>query len=175
MNVPIALTLGRFVLIPVYILIFYLNHPLAALFVVVLAGVTDVLDGYLARKYNQVTALGTMLDPLADKLMMITVIVSLLVTKLISWQAAAVFFIRDISLIAGSAFFHFRGKRTVPANWMGKLTTVLVYAAFALIFFRAPYAELFLWLAIAFSILTTLSYMMMFKAMNRSDQTSRNM
>lgn len=129
MNLPNLLTSLRFLLIPVYIGIFVSGHMIPAFLVVVAAGVTDVMDGYIARKYGQVTTVGEMLDPLADKLMLITVIVSLLLTDHISWWAAGAMFLRDIGMIAGGLFTHFRGKRTVPANWMGKLTTVMFYGS----------------------------------------------
>ncbi|WP_376739117.1 CDP-alcohol phosphatidyltransferase family protein, partial [Paenibacillus sp. 598K] len=65
MNLPNLLTLLRLLLIPVYIVVFAKGHLIAAFFVMVLAGATDVLDGYLARRYGEVTRLGMMLDPLA--------------------------------------------------------------------------------------------------------------
>src|SRR5690606_21877305 len=128
---------------------------------------TDILDGYLARRNGQVTAIGSMLDPLADKSMMIAVILSLLYKSWISWQAAAVIFIRDIGMIAGSAFFHFRGKKTVPANVMGKLTTVLYYIAILFLFLQYSFAEEYLWAVIALSFVTSWIYVAQFRMMNR--------
>ncbi|MGM0884008.1 MAG: CDP-alcohol phosphatidyltransferase family protein [Bacillota bacterium] len=168
MNLPNLLTSLRFVLIPVYIAVFVNGHMIPAFLIMVAAGITDVLDGYIARRNGQVTAVGMMLDPLADKLMLITVIVSLLISGHISWAAAAAMFLRDLGMIAGGLFYHFRGKKTVPANWMGKLTTVLFYAAIMLIFFEAPYAHSYLWAVIVFSFITSIMYIVMFKALNKS-------
>ncbi|NIK79368.1 cardiolipin synthase [Paenibacillus castaneae] len=167
MNLPNLLTSLRFVLIPVYITVFAQGHMIPAFFIMVAAGITDVLDGYIARRSGQVTTVGMMLDPLADKLMLITVIVSLLVSQHISWAAAAAMFLRDLGMIAGGFYFHFRGKKTVPSNWMGKLTTVLFYLAIMLIFFEAPHAHLYLWAVIAFSFVTSIMYIVMFKALNK--------
>jgi cardiolipin synthase len=139
-----------------------------AFLIMVAAGITDVLDGYIARRSGQVTMVGIMLDPLADKLMLITVIVSLLISGHISWAAAAAMFLRDLGMIAGGLFSHFRGKKTVPANWMGKLTTVLFYVAIMLIFFEAPNAHSYLWVVIAFSFITSIMYVIMFKALNKA-------
>jgi cardiolipin synthase len=175
LNLPNLLTLLRFALIPVYIAVFASGQPghmVWAFLVVVAAGLTDILDGYLARRNGQVTAVGAMLDPLADKTMMITVILSLLFTGHIPWSAGAAIFIRDLGMIAGSAFFHFRGKKTVPANWMGKLTTVLYYAAIMFIFFEAPFAKTYLWGVIVFSFLTTIIYIFLFVALNKDDTKS---
>ncbi|MBW7455242.1 CDP-alcohol phosphatidyltransferase family protein [Paenibacillus sepulcri] len=173
MNLPNMLTMLRFILIPVYVFIFAAGHMITAFFIMVAAGLTDILDGYLARRNNQVTNLGSMLDPLADKTMMITVILSLLFTGLISWSAGAAIFIRDLGMIIGSAFFHFRGKKTVPANWMGKLTTVLYYVAIMFIFFELSYATAYLWAVIIFSFITSFIYIFLFVALNREEKLGK--
>lgn len=165
-NIPNILTLCRFTLIPVYLIVFFSGHLGFAFGIVVLAGATDVLDGYLARRNKQVTVVGSMLDPLADKSMMIAVILSLLYEQLISWQAAAAIFIRDIGMIIGSAFFHFRGKKTVPANIMGKMTTVLYYLAIMWIFFGWAFADAILWTAIILSFVTSFVYVARFRMIN---------
>ncbi|NBD26740.1 CDP-alcohol phosphatidyltransferase family protein [Paenibacillus glycinis] len=176
MNVPNMLTMLRFALIPVYVAIYAsdsTNHMKWAFLVVVVAGLTDVLDGYLARKYGQVTMVGSMLDPLADKMMMIAVILSLLITGHIPWSAGAAIFVRDAGMIVGSAYFHFRGKKTVPANWMGKLTTMLYYLAIFFIFFEMPWARTYLWGVIAFSFITSFIYIGLFLALNREGKKAK--
>jgi cardiolipin synthase len=170
MNLPNVLTLCRFALIPVYWFTFSSGHMKTAFFVLLVAGLTDVLDGYIARKRKLVTQLGSMLDPLADKSMMIAVILSLVLGDMISWQAAAAMFIRDAGMIVGSAFFHLRGKKTVPANGMGKLTTVLYYIAILFVVFQMPYASHYLWFVIIVSLLTSVIYILQFRSLNdRSD------
>lgn len=171
MNLPIFLTLCRFVMIPIYVVFFSLGYIKTAFLIVVLAGATDILDGYLARKRGQITQVGIMLDPLADKCMMLTVIISLLVSQMVPWQAAVAIFVRDAGMIVGSAFFHFRGKRTVPANWMGKLTTVLYYFAFLFIFFKISFAIPYLWFVIGFSFITSIIYIILFQSLNRQEES----
>jgi len=146
---------------------------ITAFFIMVAAGLTDILDGYLARRNNQVTHLGSMLDPLADKTMMITVILSLLITGHIPWSAGAAIFIRDLGMIIGSAFFHFRGKKTVPANWMGKLTTVLYYVAIMFVFFEQSFATTYLWAVIVFSFITSFIYIFLFVGLNKEQKVSK--
>lgn len=167
MNLPNLLTLCRFGLIPIYIAFFVAGYLKTAFFIVVLAGATDVLDGYLARKKGQTTQIGAMLDPLADKCMMLTVVISLLASGMIPWLAAAAIFVRDAGMIAGSAFFHFRGKQTVPANSLGKLTTVLYYFAFLFIFFNFSFALVYLWFVVVVSLVTSVIYIILFLALNR--------
>ena len=167
MNLPNMLTALRFLLIPVYLIVFANGHMISAFIVFTAAGLTDVLDGYIARSRGLETTAGALLDPLADKLMLIAVIVSLLTAGIIPWAAAVLLFIRDIGMIAGSAFFHFRGKKTVKANWMGKLTTVLYYLAVLFIVFRFDFALMYLWFVIAFSFITTFVYIAKFNKLNR--------
>jgi cardiolipin synthase len=169
MNVPNMITICRFVLIPIYIIVFANGYTISAFLIVLLAGLTDVLDGYIARTKGLITPLGEMLDPLADKSMMIVVILSLLISGLIPWYAAVAFFIRDAGMIIGSAIFHFRGKKTVPANTMGKITTVLYYIAILLIVFKIDYAIHYLWFVIAFSFITSAIYIGKFRSLNSNN------
>lgn len=165
-NLPNALTMLRFMLIPVYAVVFWNADMKLAFAVLLLAGATDVLDGHIARSRGLVTELGSMLDPLADKLMLITVILSLLLSGMIPWLAAAAFFVRDAGMIAGSVYFHLKGMKTVPANAMGKITTVMLYAAILLIVFDIPYAVPYLWFVIAFSFVTSVLYIFKFRKLN---------
>lgn len=165
-NVPNLLTLLRFALIPIYIFLFSRGFMVFAFLTFLLAGATDVLDGYIARKRNQITELGKMLDPLADKLMMLTVVISLLIKGLVPWQAGVAIFIRDGFMILGGFIFHFRGKQTVAANALGKLTTVLFYLAILLVVVKAPFAIGILWIVIAVSVVGTAVYMIQLRAVN---------
>lgn len=167
MNIPNMLTISRFVLIPVYLVLFFNGHIRTSFIILLVAGLTDILDGYIARTRKLITPMGVMLDPLADKCMMIAVILSLLISEMIPWQAAVAMFIRDASMIIGSAFFHFRGKLTVPANVMGKLTTVLYYFAILFIVFEFTFAISYLWYVIGVSFLTSFIYIFQFLLLNR--------
>ena len=169
MNLPNIFTFSRFFLIPLFVLVFFQGYELLAFGVFIIAGITDVIDGYLARKYKMVTELGGMLDPLADKLMVLTVFISLLIAEKISWLVAAAVFLREAGMIVSSIIFHIRGKSPVPANILGKLTTLLFYLAILLITFQLPYNIEFLWFVISFSFLTSIIYMFEFKKMYEED------
>jgi cardiolipin synthase len=166
LNVPNILTLSRFILIPVYLIVFFDGYPKTAFFILVVAGLTDIVDGYWARSRGLVTQMGVMLDPLADKTMMLAVIISLLISGMIPWEAALAILIRDLGMIIGSAFVHFRGKQTLPANIWGKLTTVLYYLAILFIVFETTYAIVYLWFVIAISFLTSLIYIIQFAVLD---------
>ncbi|MFV9510440.1 CDP-alcohol phosphatidyltransferase family protein [Tepidibacillus sp. LV47] len=167
MNLPNLLTTIRFFLIPIFVIIFFSGYEIVAFGVLLLAGITDIIDGYLARKHNQVTEIGILLDPLADKLMMLTVIISLLISGKISIFVAILIFVRDVGMIVSSIFFHFRGKKTVPANALGKLTTVLFYIAILFIIFKFPFYMKFLWFVAIFAVFTSVIYIFEFRKMNK--------
>lgn len=166
MNAPNLITIGRFFLIPFFLLLFFSSLPQANLLsflVLLLAGLSDMLDGYLARRNGQITDVGKLLDPLADKLMMLSVIFAFVLDHRISWLAAGVFIFRDVGMIVTSAFFHFKGKKRVPAaNLLGKATTVFYYFVFLMIMFKWPYYKEGLWVAIGFSFMTSLVYLYTF-------------
>jgi len=153
-------------LIPIYGYMILQQKLYEALAIVIIAGMTDVLDGYIARTRKMVTTIGKMLDPLADKLLMIAVIVSFLYLEFIPWQAALAIFIREAGMIIGSTVFHFRGYKTVPANWLGKLTTVLYYAAILFFFLQLEFAVAYLWGVIALSYITSVVYTLQFRSLN---------
>ena len=86
MNIPNILTAIRFFLIPVFCIVYFSsinNQFMISIIIFLISGITDVLDGYIARKYDMVTKWGTLLDPLADKLMLLTVLFCLSRTHVI--------------------------------------------------------------------------------------------
>lgn len=166
MNVANAITLTRFIFIPLFCAAFFSGKEeanLLAFLVLAAAGLSDVLDGYIARRTNQVTEQGKLLDPLADKLLTLTVIFSFVISHRLTWLEASLFFIRDIGMIVGSTFLYFRGKKEVPqANKFGKATTVLYYLVFLMVLFQLPYYHEALWGVIAFSLVTSINYLFVY-------------
>lgn len=165
MNLPNLLTLLRLLLIPCYLWSFYGTqspHKVLALCILLFAGLTDVLDGYIARTYKLETYAGQLLDPLADKLMMVAVLFTLIESERVPWLEASLLVLRDVLMIIGAAFFYFQGKRAVPkANNWGKVTTFCYYIAICSIILAWPSAlsgEIFLWFTVGLSYLTTVLY-----------------
>ncbi len=129
MNIPNALTLFRILLIPVFVVLFYLPIPqsyTATALVFALAGLTDWLDGYLARKLGQSTPLGAFLDPVADKLM-VAVALALLIERYDAWWftvPAVIVIGREIVISALREWMAELGKRTsVAVSYIGKVKT----------------------------------------------------
>lgn len=101
MNIPNFITLGRVILVPVVFWLLISDRLQAAFFVFVIAGLSDAVDGYLAKRFGWVTELGTYLDPIADKLMIVSLFIALGISgKLPSWLVIAVVS-RDILIVIG--------------------------------------------------------------------------
>lgn len=129
MNLPNLLTLFRILLIPVF-LYFLFNGPIAyALAAFVLAGLTDAVDGALARMTGSITELGILLDPLADKALVLSAFVALTVLgKVPAWLTIGII-IRDAVIVIGSAELYRRGRREdIRPMVLGKATTFFLFA-----------------------------------------------
>jgi cardiolipin synthase len=169
-NIPNLLTLFRFALVPLYLGVFFSSMKLNmawALCILALAGLTDVLDGYIARKYKWVTPLGILFDPLADKLMMLAVLVSFVIDRRIPWWMAALLIVREGVMIVWAAVFHLRRRKMIAASVWGKATTVVYYVTVVAVLFQTPFMNALLWLTVALSILTSLTYLRSFLILNR--------
>ncbi len=126
MNLPNYITLIRVVLIPFFIGLMIYGHYLTALFVFVAAGITDALDGMIARITKNKTELGAFLDPMADKLLLVSAFVTLgLLGKIPVWLVIVVVS-RDVIIVLGSlaVYFIVNDLKARPSI-VGKMTTVL--------------------------------------------------
>jgi cardiolipin synthase len=126
MNLPNSLTLLRILCSPVFVGLVLYGHHSWALAVFLTAGLTDALDGMLARLLNQQTTLGQYLDPLADKLLLVTAFVVLSFDGAIPLWVALVVVSRDVIISVGSLVIHLlREQVDITPTWMGKTTTVI--------------------------------------------------
>ena len=122
-NIPNCLTLIRIALLPVVVWRFRKGDSMGALIVYLLAMLTDAVDGFIARRYNQVTALGKLLDPLADKLSLVTLIALCVADGQIPLWLMAIILLKEAALVIGGAVALRRGI-VVYALPIGKVTTV---------------------------------------------------
>jgi len=144
MNLPNYLTLLRIALIPVFVACFYApipyQYPIASL-VFAVAALTDLLDGYLARRLNQVSTLGAFLDPVADKLMVAVVLILLVQRDPSIWIAlpAAIIVGREITISALREWMAELGARSkVAVSVFGKIKTSAQMLALFLLVYQAP-------------------------------------
>jgi cardiolipin synthase len=148
LTVPNMLTVFRMVLIPVFVTLLFYHRFLWALGIFVIAGFTDGLDGLLARRFAQQSQLGTILDPIADKLMLVTAFIVLSMRSVFPvpvpshlpvpfWVTIAVIS-RDIFIIVGAAAINMTtGFRGFRPSWLGKLNTTVQIGGIAAIMFAA--------------------------------------
>lgn len=144
LNVPIILTLLRVALIPLFVLVFYMPfewaYPASA-YVFALAGITDWLDGYLARRLQQISAFGAFLDPVADKLMVAAALVMLVDMQSSVWLTvpAIVIIGREIAVSALREFMAEMGQRGIVAvSFAAKLKTTCQMLALLLLLYHRP-------------------------------------
>lgn len=127
-HVPNILTIVRFLLIPVIIVFALKDNYVATIIVLTISGITDILDGYIARKFNFITDFGKLMDPLADKATQVTLLAVLAIQKIIPFWIIAIVILKEFCMIAGASFLY--GKElVVSSKWYGKLSTVLFYIA----------------------------------------------
>ena len=144
LNLPTGLTLLRIVLLPVIVFVFYLPYewarPLScAIFLV--AGITDWADGYLARKWNQESRFGAFLDPVADKLMVATVLILIVEFDQSPWLTipAIIIISREITISALREWMAEVGSRgTVAVSYLGKVKTTVQIIALSMLLFLKP-------------------------------------
>jgi cardiolipin synthase len=129
MNIPNTITLIRVILIPFFVDLMIYGYHGPALFVFIIACLTDALDGMVARLTNTRTELGAFLDPVADKLLIVTSFVTLAILDRIPVWLVIIVVSRDIILALGSLVIYITGhKLTVRPSLVGKATTVLQFS-----------------------------------------------
>jgi len=127
-NLPNVLTVFRIILVPIFVWAFLgLGSLPIACGIYILAGATDLLDGYIARKYNLITKLGTVLDPLADKLLQLTATATLAISGLhFMWAVFGILLIKEVLMVIGGAVLYKKGV-VMPAVWYGKVYSAYLF------------------------------------------------
>lgn len=137
-NLPNVLSFLRLLAAIAFPILFFSLYPnvVPAMILFAVAGVTDVLDGFLARKNGWVSDLGKILDPLADKLMQAAVLISLTVKRIIPWWITAIYLLKELLMLSGATVVLKTANTVVVSRWCGKLAALVFYAAmFTLGFF----------------------------------------
>ena len=168
-TIPNVLTMIRIILIPVFVVLFFQGHKMAALAVFCAASLTDMLDGYLARKLNQITDFGKLFDPLADKLMVITAMVCQTFWGPLPLIAVIIVAAKELVMVLGGMFMLNKGV-VVYSNYFGKTAQVGFIASLVLSFFHDRFLEgnivlwgmtpdiILLWITVALAIIAMAVY-----------------
>ncbi|HET7542641.1 MAG TPA: CDP-alcohol phosphatidyltransferase family protein [Polyangiaceae bacterium] len=159
---PAWLSLSRIPLAVGFALL--VDRPFAALVVLVLAGLSDVLDGWTARRFRMVTITGAALDPITDKLFVLTVALTLVVSRHLSPMAVVMLSTREIGelplviWLAASHGARLARAEQAMANGLGKLATALQFVAVAWALFAGQGLDAWLWATAAVGTIAALNY-----------------
>lgn len=132
-TVPNVLSFFRLALVPVFLAFVITGEDALALLVLVVSSVTDFLDGWLARKLNQVSRLGQLLDPAADRLYIFAALVGLAWREVIPWWLVAVILARDLMLAVLGVILANHGYGPLPVHHLGKVATFCLFCALPLL------------------------------------------
>jgi len=159
-NLPNLITSFRIVLIPLFLYVYFENPEENLMYSVIIffiAGFSDFLDGYLARKNNLVTPFGTVMDPLADKLMLLTALISYASTGVIPYAILILVAIKESFMILGGIIVYKWGIIN-PANKFGKFVTFSFYIGILTLLFSKTLGTLFLFASAVLGFLAGYSY-----------------
>ncbi len=132
-TLPNALSFGRLLLVPVFAVLIFGKHDAAAIVVLMVSGFTDYLDGWLARRWGQVTRIGALLDPAADRLYILTTLLGLAYRDVIPWWLVAVLVARDVVLAVSLLLLTPAEREPLEVNFLGKAATANLLYAFPLL------------------------------------------
>ena len=162
MNLPNKLTLGRIFAIPVFIVVFLMGYRYAAVIIFILASLTDMLDGKIARKYNLVTNFGKLMDPLADKLLVCSALIWMIeLDRLPAWMVIVV--IAREFIISGFRLIAAENGVVIAANYWGKFKTAsqMVMIILLILNFGGIFeilTNIFIWLSLALTVISLITY-----------------
>jgi CDP-diacylglycerol--glycerol-3-phosphate 3-phosphatidyltransferase len=168
LNLPTILTLSRIVLIPVFIFTVY-QHSVFGVVIFGIASLTDFLDGYLARRSGEITKFGIILDPIADKFLVISALIVLVdMERLAAWIAITII-VREF-LVTGLRAVALSKDIVIPAEIGGKIkTTTQIVAIICLILMRSIFGidlydvgVVLIWVALVLSIISGVQYTVSF-------------
>jgi len=181
LNIPNLLSLIRVLLIPFFCVV-YLNAKnqtmfLFAALILLVSALTDILDGYIARKYHKITELGKLLDPLADKLTQGAVCICLSIVNKKLTFLLALFMIKELLMVAGGLKLMKQGAVIPGSKWFGKLATTVFYIVMLVIvfFYQIPDSWLFALISIAaaFMLLAFILYIPQYITINKQTKQGK--
>ena len=175
-HIPNILTSFRILLVPLLVHQVLIGAMSSAAVILIVSGLTDLLDGFLARRFGWVSRLGKLLDPVADKLTQITVYVLFAITFAAQfWFFFAFLIFRELLMLALGGYLLKKGVKLEGSRWFGKVTTALFYASMVSIalFPYLPLGVIYVLLAAisVFALITLLSYIPEFRSYKREAET----
>ncbi len=133
LTVPNILSFFRLLLVPVFLVFIIAGQDFLALLVLVFSSITDYLDGVIARRFKQITRLGQLLDPAADRLFIFATLIGLTIRGIIPWWFAAIIIGRDVVLLVLGITLANLGYGPLPVHHLGKAATLCLFYALPII------------------------------------------
>ena len=176
MNLPNKLTILRIILIPLFVVLLLIHVKYGAYlaaFIFILAALTDSLDGYLARRWRQITKLGIILDPLADKLLITAALISLVELHQVAAWIAIVIIGREFA-VSGLRAVKAEEGIIIPASIWGKLKTItqvlavlaVILQKYYVVYTKIPLGDLAMYLAVVITLVSGVEYFYRFKVLD---------
>ena len=128
-NIPNYLTILRLIFIPIIFALILTEHYFPAFICFLIANITDILDGQIARRYNFITDWGKLMDPLADKITQISTISALIIKHIIPFWILLILTIKELSMITIGFVLYKNEIVTVHSKWYGKAATIVLFIA----------------------------------------------
>ena len=147
------ITIARIALIPVFLILAYSGLTWWALAVFIIASLSDLLDGYIARNYKQVTDFGKFMDPLADKMLVLAAMIYFVEKGQMPGWAVAVVLFREFA-VSGLRLIAVEQQRVIAAAWSGKIKTTVTMIGLCAMLAFGQY-EILNWIVVALIVLTT--------------------
>lgn len=141
-TIPNILSLFRLLLIPVFLVLLVLGHLGWALLLIAVSAVTDFVDGYVARHFNQVSRLGQLLDPAADRLFILSTLLGLGWVGVLPWWLVAVIVARDLLLLVLGVVLANHRFGPLPVHHLGKMGTFAILVAMPVLLLAAAFPDL---------------------------------
>jgi cardiolipin synthase len=158
-TIPNYITFLRILLIPVYIYYFIQGNIFAAAVFFALSAVTDFLDGFIARKFNLESKIGKLLDPLADKLTIISILLVMIYLNIIPHFLSLIILTREIFILLSGIITYFFGLNFINPSFIGKFSIALLYLAIALKLLEIDFfGDVLFYFVIPINIISAIDY-----------------
>lgn len=162
MTVPNIITLIRFLIIPFYTYYLIRGYFLYSLILFIISALSDILDGYLARKLNQTSELGKILDPLSDKLIILISLIYFGSIRYFSPIGVIVFILKELIMLVVGLVFLIKKVEIISSRIFGKLATVFTSISVIMGLLRISFANIVFLIGLLFSLLAGLDYLFIY-------------
>ena len=157
-HIPNILTILRLLAVPLMAVWMISGKWTESLILFLLAEFTDILDGYIARRYSFISNFGKLADPLADKLIQLTALFLLAHGGRLSYWFFYILCGKELAMIIGSMFF-LKKEIVVSSNWVGKAAAFVLFVGIVSAFINSPFSESLLWIGIIISLIAAVVYL----------------